>query len=123
MTSLAGSARAVRLACVGIGLLFLVRGAFQPYFFPFFEDLAGLSYAKIAVLLNAYLLAQTLCTPSRAGTPTAPRCGSRLGTGMVLGMGGFLMTLGQPGSSVARSRCPPPDWRSSSGRSRSTPPS
>jgi hypothetical protein len=42
------STLAIWLACVGIGLLFLARGAFQPYIFPLFEHLAGLPYAKIA---------------------------------------------------------------------------
>jgi len=97
MASRVGSVRAVRLACVGIGLLFLVRGAFQPYFFPFFEDLAGLSYARVAVLLNGYLLVQTLCAPAAGWYADRTSVRIALGTGMALGMGGFLMTLGQPG--------------------------
>jgi MFS family permease len=64
MSSRTGSARAIWLACAGVGLLFLVRGAFQPYFFPFFENLAGLSYARITLLLNCYLLAQSLGAPA-----------------------------------------------------------
>ena len=35
------SSKAIWLVCVGIGLLFLARGAFLPYFFPIFENLAG----------------------------------------------------------------------------------
>jgi MFS family permease len=97
MASRAGSAKAVRLACVGIGLLFLVRGAFQPYFFPFFERLAGLSYARIAVLLNGYLLAQTLGAPAAGWYADRTSVRVALGTGMALGIGGFLLTLGQPG--------------------------
>ena len=40
----------VWLVCVGIGFLFLARGAFQPYAFPIFEHLGGLSYSQIALL-------------------------------------------------------------------------
>jgi len=38
------SATAVWLVAAGIGLLFLARGAFQPYIFPLFEHLGGFSY-------------------------------------------------------------------------------
>ena len=38
---------AIWLVCVGIGLLFLARGAFQPYIFPLFENLEGLSYPEL----------------------------------------------------------------------------
>ena len=57
------STTAIWLVCVGIGLLFLARGAFQPYVFPLFEHLGGFSYAQIAMLLNGYVLAQSVCAP------------------------------------------------------------
>lgn len=57
------SMTAIWLVSVGIGLLFLARGAFQPYIFPLFENLGGLSYARIALLLNGYVLAQSVCAP------------------------------------------------------------
>ena len=57
------SALAIWLVCAGIGLLFLARGAFQPYIFPLFENLGGLSYGQIALLLNGYVLAQSVGAP------------------------------------------------------------
>ena len=50
------STTVIWLVCTGIGLLFLARGAFQPYVFPIFEHLGGLSYAQIALLVNGYLM-------------------------------------------------------------------
>jgi MFS family permease len=97
MTTRAESTRAVWLACTGVGLLFLIRGAFQPYFFPFFENLAGLSYARIILLMNCYLLAQSLCAPAAGWYADQTSVRVALGTSMVLGMVGFLMTVGQPG--------------------------
>ena len=64
------STKAIWLVCLGIGLLFLIRGAFQPYIFPLFENLAGFSYAEIALLLNCYVLAQSLCARWPDGTRT-----------------------------------------------------
>ncbi len=57
------SAATIWIVCTGIGLLFLARGAFQPYIFPLFENLALLSYGQIAVLLNVYVLAQSFGAP------------------------------------------------------------
>ncbi len=54
---------AVRVACLGIGLLFVSRGALLPYFFPVFEHLTDLSYAEIAILLNLYVFSQSLGAP------------------------------------------------------------
>ena len=36
------SMTAIWLVYISIGLLFLARGAFQPYIFPLFENLGGL---------------------------------------------------------------------------------
>ncbi len=55
---------AVWVACVGIGLLFLIRGATLPYFYPVFEHLTALSYAEIAALLSLYNLCQAVAAPA-----------------------------------------------------------
>jgi MFS family permease len=55
--------RAVWVACLGIALLFLARGAFLPYFFPIFEHLSRLSYGEISILLNLYVFSQSVCAP------------------------------------------------------------
>lgn len=85
--------RAVWVACAGIGLLFLARGAFLPYFFPLFEHLTRLSYGQIALLLNLYVFSQSLCAPlagwytDRTSVPTA------VVTAIALGSSGFLVVL------------------------------
>ena len=85
--------RAVWVACAGIGLLFLARGAFLPYFFPIFEHLTRLSYGEISVLLNLYVLTQSLCAPlagwytDRTSVPTA------VATAILLGSIGLLVVL------------------------------
>src|SRR5437763_16102037 len=91
------SSIAIWLVCVGIGLLFLARGAFQPYFFPLFENLAGLPYAQIALLLNGYVIAQSVCAPlagwfaERTSTRIAP------GTRILSGLVGSLIIAAKPG--------------------------
>ena len=85
--------RAVWLACAGIGLLFLARGAFLPYFFPLFEHLTRLSYGEIALLLNLYVLSQSVCAPlagwytDRTSVPVA------VTTAIGLGSLGLLVVL------------------------------
>ena len=54
---------AVRVACVGIGLLFLIRGATLPYFYPLFDHITALSYGEIAALLSLYNLCQAVAAP------------------------------------------------------------
>jgi MFS family permease len=85
--------RAVWLACLGIGLLFLARGALQPYCFPIFEHLTRLSYGEISLLLNLYVFTQSLCAPlagwytDRTSVPTA------VGTAIMIGLSGYLVVL------------------------------
>ena len=93
MTQRSQATRAVWLACFGIGLLFLARGALLPYFFPIFEHLTRLSYGEISLLLNLYVFSQSLCAPlagwytDRTSVPTA------VGTAILLGSLGFLVVL------------------------------
>ena len=63
MSQRSQATRAVWLAIFGIGLLFLARGAFLPYFFPIFEHLTRLSYGEISLLLNLYVFSQSVCAP------------------------------------------------------------
>ena len=93
MSQRSQATRAVWLACFGIGLLFLARGAFLPYFFPIFEHLTRLSYGEISLLLNLYVFSQSLCAPlagwytDRTSVPTA------VATAILLGSLGFLVVL------------------------------
>ena len=93
MSQRSQATRAVWLAIFGIGLLFLARGAFLPYFFPIFEHLTRLSYGEISLLLNLYVFSQSLCAPlagwytDRTSVPTA------VATAILLGSLGFLVVL------------------------------
>jgi MFS family permease len=78
---------AVWVACVGIGLLFLIRGATLPYFFPVFEHLTALSYAEIAVLLSLYNLCQAVAAPVAGWY--ADRTSIRLAVCTAIGLGGL----------------------------------
>jgi MFS family permease len=98
------STLAIWLVCVGIGLLFLARGAFQPYIFPLFEHLGGLSYARIATLLNAYVLAQSVCAPLAGWFTDRTSVRIALATSILFGLCSFLLISTSPGvlvSSVA----------------------
>jgi len=88
---------AIWLVCVGIGLLFLARGAFQPYIFPLFENLGGLSYAQIALMLNGYVLAQSVCAPLAGWYTDRTSVRIALGTSIVLGLSSFLLISTSPG--------------------------
>jgi MFS family permease len=92
---------AIWLVCVGIGLLFLARGAFQPYIFPLFEDLEGLSYARIASLLNGYVLAQSLCAPLAGWYTDRTSVRIALSTSIVFGLFSFLLISTSPGFLVS----------------------
>src|SRR6266550_1031764 len=96
------SAMAVWLVCVGIGFLFLARGAFQPYIFPLFENLEGLSYAQIALLLNGYVMAQSMCAPVAGWYTDRTSIRFALGTSMVFGLGSFLLISTRPGFALSR---------------------
>ncbi|MCX5646925.1 MAG: hypothetical protein NTZ17_19935 [Phycisphaerae bacterium] len=95
------SATAIWLVCVGIGLLFLARGAFQPYIFPLFEDLGGLSYARIALLLNGYVLAQSICAPLAGWYTDRTSVRMALSTSIVFGLFSFLLISTSPGFLVS----------------------
>lgn len=91
------SATAIWLVCVGIGLLFLARGAFQPYIFPLFENLDGLSYAEIAWLLNGYVMAQSVCAPLAGWYTDRTSMRVALATSIVFGLSSFLLVAARPG--------------------------
>ena len=91
------STTAIWLVCVGIGLLFLARGAFQPYIFPLFENLGGLSYARIALLLNGYVLAQSVCAPLAGWFTDRTSVRVALTTSIVFGLSSFLIISTSPG--------------------------
>ena len=57
------SSLAIWIACIGIGLLFLVRGAFQNYMSPMFTSLGGFTFTQIAWPITAFGLAQTVISP------------------------------------------------------------
>jgi MFS family permease len=88
---------AIWLVAVGIGLLFLARGAFQPYIFPLFENLGGFSYAKIAGLLNGYVLAQSVCAPLAGWYTDRTSVRIALATSIVFGLSSFLIISTSPG--------------------------
>jgi MFS family permease len=91
------STMAIWLVCVGIGLLFLARGAFQPYIFPLFENLGGLSYVQIASLLNGYVLAQSVCAPLAGWYTDRTSVRIALATSIVFGLSSFLLISISPG--------------------------
>ncbi len=88
---------AVRIACAGIGLLFLIRGATLPYFYPLFEQITSLSYAEIAALLTLYTLGQAVGAPA-AGWYT-DRTSIRFAVSTAIGLGwlSFLTVSQLPG--------------------------
>lgn len=91
------SATAVWLVAIGIGLLFLARGAFQPYIFPLFDHLGGFSYARIATLLNGYVLAQSVCAPLAGWFTDRTSVRTALATSIVFGLASFLVISTGPG--------------------------
>src|SRR5712672_614080 len=88
---------AIWLVCVGIGLLFLARGAFQPYIFPLFEHLGNLSYPQIAGLLNGYVLAQSVCAPLAGWYTDRTSVRVALATSILFGLASFLVISSSPG--------------------------
>lgn len=95
------STMAIWLVCVGIGLLFLARGAFQPYIFPLFEHLGGLSYTQIASLLNGYVLAQSVCAPLAGWYTDRTSVRIALSTSIAFGLVSFLVVSTKPGFTVS----------------------
>jgi MFS family permease len=101
MRRLSESTMAIWLVCVGIGLLFLARGAFQPYIFPLFENLGGLSYARIAYLLNGYVLAQSVCAPIAGWFTDRTSVRVALAASILFGLSSFLLISTSPGFLVS----------------------
>lgn len=95
------STKAIWLVCIGIGLLFLARGAFLPYFFPIFENLAVLPYAQIALLLNGYVIAQSVCAPLAGWFADRTSTRIALATSIVCGIAGFAVIATRPGLVLA----------------------
>src|SRR5258708_815698 len=97
MQSRSESATAIWLVSIGIGLLFLARGAFQPYIFPLFENLSGFSYGRIASLHNGYVLAQSLGAPLAGWYADRTSLRIALATSIGLGFCSFLLISMSPG--------------------------
>src|SRR5260221_2744451 len=95
------STTAIWLVCVGIGLLFMARGAFQPYAFPLFEHLGKLSYAQIVLLLNGYVMAQSLCAPLAGWYTDRTSTRFALVSSIVAGLASFLIISTKPGFAIS----------------------
>jgi MFS family permease len=95
------STLAIWLVCVGIGLLFMARGAFQPYAFPLFEKLGGLSYGQAALVLNGYVLAQSFCAPVAGWFTDRTSVRTALATSIAIGLVGFLLVATRPGFALS----------------------
>jgi MFS family permease len=91
---------AIWLVCTGIGLLFLARGAFQPYVFPLFANVAGLGYEEIAFLTTVYVLAQSVCAPLAGWFTDRTSVRLALATAIAFGLAGFLIIAAGPDFAV-----------------------
>src|SRR3978361_1354958 len=83
------STTAIWLVCIGIGLLFLVRGAFINYAKPLFEHLGGFSFSEIAILVNCYVFAQSIGAPVAGWYTDRPSARIALGTSIAFGLCSF----------------------------------
>jgi MFS family permease len=92
---------AIWTACIGIGLLFLARGAFQNYISPLFTHLGGFSYAQVAWLVTAYGLAQSVCAPLAGWYADRTTTRHALATSVVCGLVAFLVISCAPGFIVS----------------------
>jgi MFS family permease len=95
------STYAIWLVCVGIGLLFMARGAFLPYSFPLFEHIGKLSYAQIALIVSGYTAAQSICAPIAGWYTDRTSVRIALGTSIVFGCCSFLIVATKPGFKVS----------------------
>lgn len=91
------SALAIWLVSIGIGLLFLARGAFQNYMKPLFDNLGHFSYARIALLVTCYNFAQGFCAPLAGWYTDRTSVRFALSTSIVFGLGSFLLISTGPG--------------------------
>lgn len=48
---------------LGISILYFIRGAYLPYFFPLYEHLSTLNYNQISVLMSSFLFIQAIIPP------------------------------------------------------------
>ncbi|PWU06316.1 MAG: hypothetical protein C5B47_07665 [Verrucomicrobia bacterium] len=85
--------RAAWVACIGIGLLFMARGALLPYFFPIFENLTQLTYGQISLLLNLYVFSQSVCAPLAGWFTDRTSVRTAVISSIGLGSCGFLVML------------------------------
>jgi MFS family permease len=92
---------AIWLVCIGIGLLFMARGAFLPYSFPLFEHFGNLSYAQIVLIVSGYTAAQSVCAPVAGWYTDRTSVRFALGTSIVFGLISFLIVATQPGFKVS----------------------
>ena len=81
---------AIWLICIGIGVLFMARGAFLPYSFPLFEHFGGLSYAQIALIVSGYTAAQSICAPIAGWYTDRTSVRFALGTSIIFGLLGLI---------------------------------
>jgi len=95
------SVGAIWLVCVGIGLLFMARGAFQPYAFPLFQHLGQFRYAQIALLVNGYVMAQSVCAPLAGWYADRTSVRFALATSILFGLVSFLLISIKPGFTVS----------------------
>jgi MFS family permease len=93
----AGSTLAIWLVCIGIGVLFMARGAFLPYSFPLFEHFGNLSYAQIALIISGYTAAQSICAPLAGWYTDRTSVRFALSTSIVCGLASFLVVAAKPG--------------------------
>ena len=91
------STRAIWLICIGVGLLFLVRGAFMPYAKPLFQSLGGFTYSQIAWLLTGYMFAQSAFAPFAGWYADRTSVRAALATSIACGSCGFLLISMKPG--------------------------
>jgi MFS family permease len=87
------SRRAIRVAFSGIAILFLIRGAFLPYFFPAFEHLTPFTYGQITILLNFYVLSQSVCAPFAGWLTDRTSVTVAVTTALLLGILGLVTVL------------------------------
>jgi MFS family permease len=95
------SVAAVWLVSIGIGVLFLARGAFQNYIFPLFEHLGDFSYAGITLLVTGYGLAQSFCAPLAGWYTDRTSVRLALATSIFFGVCSFLVISTNPGYPIS----------------------
>lgn len=89
---------AIWIACIGIGLLYLVR-SFQNYMTPMFGQLSHgtFSFAQVTWLATAFLFPQTICAPFVGWYADRTSIRFSILTSIVLGICAFLLMSTSPG--------------------------